>query len=210
MPPKPRITKEMIISAGFELVKNYGIEKINVRNIASALNCSTQPIMYHYRSVDELKNDIYAAADKYHSEFIMNISDKENIMISIGLNYIRFAVGEQHLFRFLFQSDKFTNTGFTELLSGELLSGLIEPLCFEAQLSKEEGKEVFMSLFVTVHGLASLYANNSMKYEEEVCTELLVSAMFGTIGYITTKRTASASSKQSFEDKGEIHNEKIT
>lgn len=184
MPPKPKITKEMIISAGFEQVKSHGADTLNVRSVAAALSCSTQPIMYHYCSVDELKNDIYAAADKFHSEYIMNISDSENEMLTIGLNYIRFAVTEPHLFRFLFQSDKFTNSGFTELLSGAGINEMLAPLCSAAQLSEDEGKEVFMSLFVTVHGLASLYANNSMKYEEETCINLLTSALYGTIGYI--------------------------
>lgn len=188
MPPKPRITKEMIIDAGFEQVRKYGAETLNVRSVAAALDCSTQPIMYHYQSVDELKSDIYAAADDFHSGFIMNISGSDNVMLSIGLNYIRFAVVEQHLFRFLFQSDKFTNTGFAELLSGDELHAMLRPLCAQAQLSEDEGREAFMSLFVTAHGLASLYANNSMKYEEEVCTGLLISAMYGTIGYIRQRR----------------------
>lgn len=35
----------------------------------------------------------------------MNIPEtQEDIMLGIGLNYIRFAVEEPHLFRFLFQS----------------------------------------------------------------------------------------------------------
>lgn len=31
----------------------------------------------------------------------------------------------------------------------------------------EEAKEVFMTFFCAVHGLASLHANNSVEYDEE-------------------------------------------
>ena len=32
---------------------------------------------------------------------------------------------------------------------------------------------MFISLFITAHGIASLLANNSMKYNEEECKKLL-------------------------------------
>ena len=49
MPPKTRITKEMIINAGFEIVRFDGVEALNARNIASKLSCSTQPVMYCFK-----------------------------------------------------------------------------------------------------------------------------------------------------------------
>ena len=80
MPPKAKITKEMVISAGLTVVRNEGQESLNVRRVAAELNCSTQPIMYHYKTVEELKADIYAAADSFHTEYIMNPDEKRTIL----------------------------------------------------------------------------------------------------------------------------------
>lgn len=56
-------------------------------------------------SFGEMKKAAYAKADGYHSEYLMNIEDpRKGVMLGIGLNYIRFAIEEPHLFRFLFQS----------------------------------------------------------------------------------------------------------
>ena len=105
MPPKARITKQMIIEAGLKTVRTEGADALNVRRAAAELGCSTQPVMYHYRTVSELKDDVYAAADKLHTEYIMTPDENaKNPMLSIGLRYIRFAHEEKHLFRFLFQS----------------------------------------------------------------------------------------------------------
>lgn len=50
MPPKAKITREMIIHAGIEIVREHGIENVNARTVSKKLGCSTQPVMYHFKS----------------------------------------------------------------------------------------------------------------------------------------------------------------
>ncbi|MCH5196719.1 MAG: TetR/AcrR family transcriptional regulator [Oscillospiraceae bacterium] len=185
MPPKARITKEMVIEAGLNIVRSEGTESLNVRRIAAELKCSTQPVMYHYKTVDELKADIYAAADAFHTEYITTPNENAyDPLLSIGLNYIRFAEEERFLFRFLFQSDKFRNIGFREMLDGEEHDFLIQPLAKQTGLAPEQAKTVFETLFICVHGYASMLANNSMEYSEEHFAEILTTVFMGTIGFI--------------------------
>ena len=103
MPPKPKITKEMVVNAAFEVAREAGGENINARTVAKKLNCSTHPVMYHFMTIEELKKAAYAKADCFHTEYLTNV-EQHNRVLGIGLNYIRFAVEEPHLFRFLFQS----------------------------------------------------------------------------------------------------------
>ena len=186
MPPKAKITKEMVIKAGFDIVRKEGQENLNVRRIAAELDCSTQPIMYHYKTVEELKADIYATADSFHTEYIMAPDEKaDNPMLSIGLNYIRFGHDEKFLFRFLFQSDKLQNMSFRELLEGDEKDFLIRPLMQQTGLDPGQAREAFETLFICAHGLASLLANNSMEYDEEHSARMLTNTFMGIIGAIT-------------------------
>lgn len=184
MPPKAKITKDMVIDAGFDIVQSEGQESLNVRRIAAKLECSTQPVMYHYKTVDQLKADIYSAADAFHTEYIMRPNADANPLLSIGLDYIKFAHEEKHLFRFLFQSDKFHNIGLGELLNGNESAFLLEPLVQHAGLTLEQAKTVFETLFICVHGYASLLANNSMEYDEKRCAELLTNTFMSIVGFI--------------------------
>ena len=184
MPPKARITKEMVVEAGLGIVRSEGQESLNVRRIAAELKCSTQPVMYHYKTVDELKGDIYAAADELHTEYIMRGEGTENPLLSIGLNYIRFAEKEKFLFRFLFQSDKFRNISFKEMLDDREHDFLIQPLAEQTGLAPEQAKAVFETLFICVHGFASLLANNSMEYNEAHSAEILETIFMSTVGYM--------------------------
>ena len=52
MPPKAKITRDMIIDAAFEIARNEGAENINARNVSKQLSCSTQPVMYHFKTIE--------------------------------------------------------------------------------------------------------------------------------------------------------------
>ena len=55
MPPKAKITREMIIDAGFEVAREFGIEAVNARTVSEKLGCSTQPVMYHFKTIEDMK-----------------------------------------------------------------------------------------------------------------------------------------------------------
>lgn len=182
LPPAPKIKKEMIINAAKEVIQSDGIENFNVRKIALKLNCSTQPIMYHYKTVAELKSDIYREIDQYHSAYIMDIENCSlNPMLSIGIRYILFAYEEKNYFKFLFQSDKFSNMSFNSLFDddNDELSMIYSILAQEANITEKQSKELLVNLFIMVHGLASLLANNTMEYDEEYCIRILENTFNG-------------------------------
>lgn len=166
MPPKAKITREMIIDATFEIIRNTGVETVNARTISKKLNCSTQPVMYHFKTIEELKRAVYEKADEYHSAYIMDIHSN-NPMKDIGLNYIQFAVKEKNLFRFLFQSNEFLGKNISELINAEELQPIIAILSQETAVNAEQAKIIFRSLFLIAHGYASMFANNEMEYDEQ-------------------------------------------
>ena len=87
MPPKAKISREMIIDAAYEIVRESGEENINARNIAEKLSCSTQPVLYVFKTMDEIRECVYQKADEYHSEYLMQINESEkNPMATIGKN----------------------------------------------------------------------------------------------------------------------------
>lgn len=182
MPPKAKITKEMVVNAAFDIARTEGAESINVRTLAKKLGCSTQPVMYCFPTVSEIKKAAYAQADMFHSEYITNIpEDSEDPMLDIGLNYIRFAAEEKPLFRFLFQSDGFGKNSLTELTDAEELSPIFEMISQANGVSLKQARDIFEIVFLTVHGYASMLANNSMEFDEAAAACLLKKAMSGAV-----------------------------
>ena len=166
MAPKARTTKQMIIDAAFEITRTQGINQVNARTVSEKLNCSTQPVMYHFKKINDLKQEIYKKADEYHSKYLMNISD-ETPMTDIALNYIRFGAEEKNLFHLLFQSDRFSGKNITELfIPNNCILSILEIICKTACLDIIQAGQVFKTVSLFSHGYACMLANNKMSYNE--------------------------------------------
>ena len=182
MPAKAKVTKEMIIDAAFAVAREAGVENINARTVSERLNCSTQPVMYHFATIGELKRTVYAKADLYHSEYLMNLKKApKGAALGIGMNYIRFAIEEPHLFRFLFQSDYFSGKTLLELIDADELTPVLSAMQQKLNMNREQTKKVFLTIFLFAHGYASIIANNSMKYDEDMINSQLDQAYRGAI-----------------------------
>ncbi len=179
MPPKVKITRKMVADASFEVIRAKGHENLNARTISEYLGCSTQPVLYSFKTVDEIREAAYEIADRYHTEFIMPNETDGNPMLALGLNYVRFGQEEKNLFRFLFQTNKFGGKDVAALLSDPELSEILEIMAAGLNADAEQAKEMFLMFFCVAHGMASLLANNSMEYDEEQCKKMLENVFTG-------------------------------
>ena len=174
MPPKVRVTKKMILDAAFDIVRREGHENLNARRIAECLGCSTQPVLYNFKTVDEIREAVYRIADEYHTGRIMpGKKPGQDPLLALGLNYIRFGYEERHLFRFLFQTNQFGGMNMGALINDPQLSAVIGIIADGMSCGEAEAQEMFLLFFAAVHGYASLLANNAMEYDEELSVKML-------------------------------------
>lgn len=187
MPPIAKITSKMVAEAAFEVIRENGHENLSARTIAEHLGCSTQPVLYHFRSVDEIREAAYELADEYHSQFILPKKEDEIPFLAMGLNYVRFGYEEDNLFRFLFQTDKFAGINIEGLKKNPALSDVLDVIADGLRVSRKQAADVFLTFFCVAHGMASLLANNSMEYDEKQCKKMLENVFFGMATKIAKK-----------------------
>ena len=181
MPPKTRITRDMITEAAVEVVRQEGYERINARTVSERLHCSTQPVMYHFATMDSLKRAAYARADRLHSEYLMTVPPGQDPLPAIGINYIRFAVEEPQLFRFLFQSGYAEENNVTDMVRSEALEPVLAVMRESAGLDMEQTRSVFWTVALFAHGYASIIANHALKFDEKLIAEHLEQAWRGAV-----------------------------
>ena len=180
--PKAKITREMVIDAAFEVTRAMGSENVNARTVSEKLGCSTQPVMYHFARIEEMKRAVYDKANLFHTEYLMNIENPENgIMLGIGLNYIRFAIREPNLFRFLFQSGFAVENSLLDMIDSEELLPVLSAMQGAIGMDIEQTKEVFLTIAMFAHGYASIIANNSLEYDEKIVGSHLERAYRGAV-----------------------------
>ena len=192
MPPKTKITKEEILSASLDFVREKGIEALNARELASRLNCSTQPIFSNFSSMEELKSEVLKCAERlYYSRLTEDLkSEKYPPYKASGMGYIRFAKEEKELFKSLFMRDR----------SGEDVSELaedVEPVIAIIQsslgLSREEALRFHLENWIYVHGIAVMMATSYMSYDMEFVSELVTDMYQGLKSRYTQKTSGEES-----------------
>ena len=182
MPPKAKVTRDMILDAAFDLVRTEGQGALTVRALSRRLGCSTQPILYNFATMEELTAAVYEKADAFHTACILPRDEEgPDALLRLGLNYVRFGHEERHLFRFLFESNRFGGLDLPALMqgpgTGELVDILARGLCCE----RAEAEKVFLAFFAVVHGLGSLLANNAMAYDQTQCQTMLETVFYGAL-----------------------------
>ena len=183
MPPKARITREMILEEAFHIARTEGADKITARSISLRLGCSTQPVLYCFATVEEIRRAVYERADAYHGQYLMTLpEDCGDPLTAIGMNYVRFAVEEPQLFRLLFQTDSLHGASVPALINQEEIAPVCAVIAQEAGVSPQAAREIFMTLFIFVHGYASLHANNAMPFDAAQLAAALKNVFCGAVG----------------------------
>lgn len=182
MPPKARVTREMILDAAFQLVRAEGQEALNARAVARRLGCSTQPVLYAFAAMDQLRAAVYERADAFHTAYILpRDAAGDKALLQLGLNYVRFGHEEGRLFRFLFESNQFEGMNLTSLMQGPGMNELVGVLAGGLGCGADEAEKVFLTFFAVAHGLASLLCHNAMAYDETECARMLETVFYGAL-----------------------------
>ena len=185
MPAIAKVTKEMIIEAAFEIAKEMGAENITARTVSQKLGCSTQPVLYHFKTIEDVRIAAHKKAREFHISYATNLSGKyERPMLEVGMRHIQFAVEEKNLFRFLFYSNYYTGVSLSDWLTEENFGSAFSILKIQAKVDDRQAYRIFSQIFLVTHGIASLLANNAMVYDETYCINTLSNAYFGAMHLI--------------------------
>ena len=182
MSPKIVTTRNEIAQAAFDIVREEGHEALTARHIAERLGCSTQPLLYHFQSIEEIRQAAYELAETFRTNYITELhGDYPHPMLEVGMRYLRFGHDEPHLFRFLFQTGRYSGRDLLGLNDDEKRAPVIDVLQQAAGLDRDQAKLAFTSLAVMAHGYASFMANNAMPFNEELAKQLLINAFVGAM-----------------------------
>lgn len=168
MPPKPKVTKDMILNTVLEITRKTGFEAVNARSIAGKLQCSTRPIFTCYENMEELKTEFLNFAFEFYNQYVADYSKSANIKpyLLLPLSYIEFAKEETNLFKLLFidgmDLDMAETNDFYKEIGNEEKAKTFSDM-IGVQL--ESGKEIFLDLFLYTHGIAVLTATGKLLFD---------------------------------------------
>ena len=153
MPPSVKVSKEDVITASLNMVRECGADALNARALATYIGCSTQPIFSNFSSMTELKQEVLKAADSIYQDFLSREMESGQYppYKASGIGYIRFAKEEKELFKMLFMRER-----EAEAINDEF-DGATREIIEMMQKSIPDAK-------VAYYGDLKLYSYNSTEY----------------------------------------------
>ena len=176
MPPTPIITKQDILNAGIQLIRENGIRSVNARSLAKSLSCSTKPLFRIYKNMEELKKDIKKELDIYYNDFMEKNMTNENRLLSQGISYIEFAHSEKMIFSSLFMNMTMAGSSLQDIIHADWNRASIENVKKITGLSTSESEMVFINCWLFSHGIATQLVSNDISISFDKVTELMTNA----------------------------------
>lgn len=183
MPPKPKYTKDEIITAAFELVRERGSDAMTAREVGKCLGVSSSPIFTSFRDMEELRVNVVARARARFDEYIAVADGFKPAFKKRGMQWVKFAQEEPMLFRLLFMCDNASNTDLDTAI-GIIPTGRVEDVDIimrDYAFTREQAEHLFRQMWVYTYGLCSMCAAHVCRFEDEEISNLLTDVFTGLV-----------------------------
>lgn len=177
MPPKPKYTKEEIINAALDLVREKGGDSLTARDLGARLNTSARPIFTAFENMEELKNAVTDAGVEMFKEYSKNFTDHTPAFKQMGMQIISFAAKEPKLFEFLFMHKNTEAVQALKTVEDECVEVISKDYGFDC----EQARMLFEQVWIFTFGLAALSSMKVYEYTEEQISDMLTREFTGAV-----------------------------
>lgn len=181
MPPKAKFSKEEIIAAALQIVRESGIEAVTARELGARLGSSARPIFTVFDNMEEVLAGVEDMARELYKQYVEEGLKQTPAFRGVGLAYIRFAIQEPKLFQLLFMSEKSGANDVEHVLA--LIDRNYEVILKSVQdsygLAREKADRLYRHLWIYSHGIAALCATKVCSFTPQDIGEMLTEVFTG-------------------------------
>lgn len=170
--PKQRITKEMVVSAAFEIARNGGMEQVMVKNIADKIGCSVQPIYSYCKNMNGLRQDVIEQTNRFIQAYVASHINRDDLFRSTGTSYIQLAQEEPHLFKIFILHQREGIYSLNDLYQSEANPHTAEIIAKELNISVEQAKQLHLNMLIYTIGIGTIFSVTTPGISmDEICTQ---------------------------------------
>lgn len=183
MPPKAKFTREEIIQAAMQIVREKGLEAVTSRELAKRLGSSACPIFTVFKNMEEVYEEIRKAAKVLYKEYVNEGLKQELAFKGVGAAYIKFAIREPKLFQLLFMTEQQSPTDIehTLMLIDESYTAILNSVREPYGLREEEAKKLYQHLWIYTHGIAVLCATRVCIFSDTEIQTMMTEIFIGLL-----------------------------
>lgn len=173
MAPKNKFTREEMVAVAVQVVRKKGALALTAKAFAEELGTSTQPVFTCFGTMETLKAEVYAAAERLFDEHLTKGLKEKISFFGFGTQYICFVRKEPELYRLLFlmRPDDIGSSAFATMRH---MQELVRPSLIDIyHISEQEADRYFRDLWLVVHSLATLTVTGDCPYSDREIGQIL-------------------------------------
>ena len=159
---KTQFSREDVVNAAFQVVKNEGIEQLSARKVAQELGSSTAPVYSNFENMEELETEVFAKAARLMLEYSTE-AHTDNPFLNMGIGILKYA-WECPLWYFAFSTLHEPGQPHIRGILDTLLKVMAEIPGLE-DLHPLERKLLLRKMSIFTHGLASEICSGNITEE---------------------------------------------
>ena len=183
MPPKAKFTRDNIIQAGLNIIRENGMEALSARALETKLGSSARPIFTIFQSMEEVQEEVKKSAKSLYDEYVKKGLEQELAFKGVGTQYILFAIQEPKLFQLLFMSEQKQNPAVVNVLPiiDDNYKDILLSVQNEYHLSENKAEQLYRHLWIYTHGIAVLCATNMCVFTAEEINKMIAQVFKGIL-----------------------------
>ena len=168
MPPKQKITKEMLLEYAFKITEESGIDAVTSRSVAKLAGCSIQPVFSHFPTMEDLRQATFDyACDKFVQE-ILAFEKYPDFLARTTKWVLDLARNKQNLYRMLYLSNGFKgNTLLDVMMDFDSNKAMIAKMTELYRIDEEACKSILRRSCLFLMGIATMICVNDMDFSNE-------------------------------------------
>lgn len=180
MPRKVQFTREMIIGAAINMVREQGPDSINARDLGAYLGCSSRPLFTAFRNMEELTDAVREEVSRRFAERVRIARDThspESAAKRMGMCIVGFAQDEPNLYKFIHWR------GSKLVPFQELSKIMTKQYQTDYHLSDKDAVAFFDHMMIFNMGLCSLITNGVRHFSRKEVERILLDQFSATLAY---------------------------
>lgn len=190
MPPKAKFSKEEVVAAALDIVREHGKEALTARELGAKLKSSARPVFTLFTGMEEVLAETVRAARDLYNRYVAEGLREEIAFRGVGKAYIRFAANEPQLFRLLFMREANAQAASALPEIDENYRAILQSITDRYGVGAAQAEELYRHLWIYSHGIATLLATRTCAFGEEQ-----INAALGEVFLALLKEKTSEASK---------------
>ncbi len=182
MPPKQKITKEILLEHAFAIAEESGIQSVTSRSVAKRAGCSIQPVFSHFETMEDLRKETFDYTHMVLDKEMLAYEQYPDFSERVMLWMLDLARNRKNLYRMIYLSDLSRDDQLPDLMmSFQANETMFQQMLKGHDLPVEVCWNIFQRRWLLLYGIATLICVNHANLSDEQALFILERAKDDTL-----------------------------